>query len=221
MNIMQPLGKTEQQYKSVIRFLNARHTDGKKAKVLEIGAYAMIIKRFLPPSLTYHSLDIGGEENAMWGIDKNTKYTYMFDLDKGKLPIKSETYDYVICYETLEHVMYPDRVLSEIQRVAKKDAIVFLSLPNEYNFVQRIYFMLGRKTYCDEPFQIIEKHLHIHKPRAQDIIDLFARHFKILKVEYIWQSTKLNSWGDKLINLLAQFMPSLFARVVLVQAKQK
>jgi SAM-dependent methyltransferase len=216
---MQRMTKTQQQYKSLIELLAKRQKNGKSAKLLEIGPGEMTLTRFLPNSIEYHSLDIGDKKSYSAG--KGKKQTYLFNLDDGKFPIKDGTYEYVVCFETLEHVMYPERVLKEISRVAKNNAIFFLSLPNEYNFAQRIYFLLGIKTYCDEPFQVVEKHLHIHKPRVKDIINLFGSQFRIRKIEYIWQSTKLPGFADKIINLCAQIMPSLFSRMVVITATKK
>jgi len=132
-----------------------------------------IIKKYLPQNITCDSLDFG----------KSHKFN--FSLDDRKFPINDKVYDLIICTETLEHVMHPQRVINEIKRVAKPDATLFFSMPNEYNFVSRIYFLLGKKTMVNEPFQIVEKHLHIHKPSIKDILNLFSNNFKIIEVEYL------------------------------------
>jgi len=41
--------------------------------------------------------------------------------DAHKLPFKDNTFDMVICYETIEHVVNPKKVLAEIKRVMKKN----------------------------------------------------------------------------------------------------
>jgi hypothetical protein len=82
----------------------------------------------------------------------------------------------------------------------------------------------------DEPFQVVEKHLHIHKPRVEDILNLFSKYFVIGKVSYIWQSLHSTEYLrfsslfralDKAISMMAQILPSLFARLVLVRASKK
>ncbi|MCK5043536.1 methyltransferase domain-containing protein [Candidatus Pacearchaeota archaeon] len=201
------------QYKCVVKFFNQLDHEN-KFKILEVGAGSRILKEFLSHNIVYHSLDIG------------ESHDFNFNLDKGKLPIQDNVYDFVVCTETLEHVLYPERVIKEIKRVAKKNALFFFSLPNEYNFVMRIYYLLGKKTFVDEPFQIVEKHLHIHKPRVKDIINLFAKHFHIDEIYFIWQSRKsmsslLARKIDKLINILAKVSPSLFCRTVVIKARNK
>jgi len=190
----------------------------KKYRVLELGAATEIIKSYLPENFEYKSADIDSDHD------------YKFNLDAGKFPIQNNMFDIIICFETLEHIMYPDRVMKEIVRIAKPDAIFFLSLPNEYNLLQRIYFLLGKKTMFDEPFQVVEKHLHIHKPRVQDILGLFSRYLAIKKVHYMWQSLHstdylpfsfLFRFLDRILTLLAKVQPSLFSRLVIVKAVKK
>lgn len=182
------------------------------AKILDVGA-GEGIKKYLSKDFTYKTLDFG------------EKYDYNFNIDKGKLPIKDKEFDVVLCMETLEHVMYPKRVLKEIKRVVKDNGTVFISMPNEFNFVQRIYYLIGKKTLVDEPFEVVEKHLHIHKPRVKDIVNVVGQEFKIKRVWYIWQSraSMTKRWAyfiDRGINLLAQIYPSMFARIVLVEAEK-
>lgn len=181
---------------------------------MDIGGGDRILKKFLPSNVTYHSLDFG------------TQHEFNQDIDKGEFPIKTGTYDFVLCHQTLEHVMYPDRVIQEMIRVAKKEGIFFFSLPNEYNFILRLYYLLGKKTIMDESFQVVAKHLHIHKPRVKDILELFSKHLRILQVQYIWQSrSSMNSSlariVDKPINLLAKIYPSMFCRLVSIKAVRR
>ncbi|MBS3076665.1 methyltransferase domain-containing protein [Candidatus Pacearchaeota archaeon] len=191
----------------------------KTYKLLDVGAGPKHLKSFLPKNVRYHSLDYGGVHD------------YLIDLDKSKIPVKSGTYDIIVCFETLEHTLYPKKVLAELLRIAKKDAIFFLSMPNEYNFYCRLNFLFERKTFIQEPFEIAEKHLHIHYPRVKDIIVLFSKYFKILKVDYNWYSRtgsnsksfrgKLSLFMDKIINSLIILSPSLFARNVMVYGVKK
>jgi len=214
------IDSVEHQYLLAIRNLKNWN---KKTKLLEIGAGNRTLKKFLPHEITYHSMDFDPEDkNAFFKV----KHDYTFDLDKGKLPIKNNFYDIVVCLETLEHVMYPERVLKEIKRITKINGLLFLSMPNEYNFLQRIYYLLGRKGKMDEPFQTVEKNLHIHKPRKKDILDIFSKHFKILEIDYMWQSrSSMNSslarTVDKFLRKLAKIYPNLFARMVIVKAKNQ
>ena len=212
------LGSTDNHYRLAINEIN-KLRGAKKFRLLEIGAGPKMMEGFLPPNITYHSMDSCPD---FW----KTAHTFNHDLNSGKFPIKNESYEILVCNETLEHVMYPERVIEEIKRIAKKDAIFFFSIPNEYNFLMRLYYMLAIKTKTEEPFKVVEKGLHVHKPRVKDILDLFERHFKIEKVDYVWQSRQSENshiarFIDRIIARLAKVYPSLFSRTVVVMAKFK
>ena len=122
--------------------------------------------------------------------------------------------------------------MKELIRIAKPEALFLLSMPNEYNLYCRINFLLGKKTDVQEPFQVIEKHLHIQLPRVKDIIKFFSSYIQIEEIDYPWYSRSSarnpNFKGrffvfiDKFINkFFTKWSPSLFKRAVVVKGKIK
>lgn len=218
---MAKLSSTDNHYRLAISEIKkkSRESPGKQLLLLEVGAGAKIIKDFIPSNVTYHTLD---NAESFW----NETYTFSHNLNGGKFPIKDGVYDILICNDTLEHVLYPEKVIEEMKRVAKKDAIFFISLPNEYNFVMRLYYLFAIKTKVDETWKVVTNGLHIYKPRVKDIISLFSKHFAIRKVDYVWQSRNsyksgLARFADKAISLLAKTSPSLFCRTVAAMTVKK
>ena len=204
--------KSRNHYLEALKILNKIK---KPVKILEVGAADCKIKEFLNKNIKYTSIDL------KQGSDYNT------DLNKEKLPFKDNTFDAIMCLETLEHTLYPHKAMQELKRVTKPKGLMILSMPNEYNYWLRINYVLGiKKMQTDTPFLVVEKLQHIHKPRAKDVINFFKQHTEIKKIVYIWQSkasgTKnIFTYIDKPINLLAKIYPSLFSRVVMVFAKNK
>ncbi|MEX1183634.1 MAG: class I SAM-dependent methyltransferase [Gemmatimonadota bacterium] len=49
------------------------------------------------------------------------------------LPLRTASFDVVLCTEVLEHVPHPDRAIAELMRVAAPGARVVVSIPNEHN----------------------------------------------------------------------------------------
>lgn len=49
--------------------------------------------------------------------------------DAASMPVADNIYDVIICAEVLEHVRYPEKVLSEIARVCKPGGGIFLTAP--------------------------------------------------------------------------------------------
>lgn len=193
------LPRTATQYQIVLDNLESFP---KNCKVLEIGAGDKKIRSFLPKDIEYETL----------GLDESNNYN--FDLNKGVFPIKDNKYGVIICMETLEHVMFPHEVIKEILRVARPNARFFFSMPNEYNFYQRLCYLFGIKTGMDLTFLTVSHNLHIHKPRIKDIKDFFSKSFSIKKEFYYWHSKHELIFIDKILNKLANIFPTLFARGV-------
>jgi len=180
----------------------------KRYRLIDIGAATREIKKFLPENVRYYSLDNNGDHDVN------------FDLDLGKMPFKSKVFDIVLCLETLEHVRNPTAVLQEINRISRNDARIYLSMPNEYNLWLRLLYFLGIKDKMKEPFEVVNKHLHIHLPRVKDIINLFKKHFRIKEVSYGWNSCRAPKIFDKIISKLSNVWPSMFTRVVVTSCRK-
>lgn len=200
-----------EHYKIIWKFLSKIK---KNQKLLEVGAGEdCILKYVLPKNIHYSSLDMLGDCD------------FKIDLNKDKLPFKDNTFDILVCLETLEHTFYPDKIIKEFKRVTKNDGFFLLSMPNEYNFWLRLNYLFAiKKKQTDSPFEVVSKLQHIHRPRVIDIINFFSKYFEIKKIDYLWQSKKCSKYDffyylDKIINVLAKFYPSLFARVVVIVAK--
>lgn len=187
----------------------------KKYSLLDIGAGMRDIKKFLPKNIRYFSLDCTAD----------VKHDITLDLDRGSdgnghIPVKSNNIDIVLCLETLEHLRNPQRTMDEILRIAKDDALIFLSMPNEYNFWLRLQHLFGIKDKMKEPFQIVNKHLHIHLPRVKDIKKFFSNYVEVESVHYGWNSCRAPKIFNKVLTKLSRIWPSMFTRVVVVKGKK-
>lgn len=52
-----------------------------------------------------------------------------FDFNKFPYPLKDNIYDYILVRDVLEHLDYPNKVLDELHRICKKDAIIEIIVP--------------------------------------------------------------------------------------------
>jgi SAM-dependent methyltransferase len=212
MNNLRKIFRGRVHYIPVLKILSSFNRD---IKVLEAGAQDEVLKELLPKNISYKTIDMYGNPD------------YKIDLNSQKIPAKDNSFDVLVCLETLEHTLYPKKILEEFKRVTKKDGLLILSMPNEYNFWLRFLYLFAIKpALTDEPFEIVTKFQHIQKPRVKDDLKLFSDYFKILKVRYIWQSRLGNISDffysfDRFINFLAQFFPTIFARQVMVVAKNR
>jgi ubiquinone/menaquinone biosynthesis C-methylase UbiE len=73
-----------------------------------------------------------------------------------KIPYKSNLFDLVIFYETIEHVEHPARVLKEIRRVLKKNGTVILAMDSGNTAFRLIWYM------WEHTYGRVWKNAHLH-----------------------------------------------------------
>jgi SAM-dependent methyltransferase len=65
------------------------------------------------------------------------------DLETAPLPFRDGEFEVVLCYDVLEHVFSPNRLLGEIRRVLAPGGAAFLCVPNTLNLANRLLFLAG------------------------------------------------------------------------------
>lgn len=68
--------------------------------------------------------------------------------DKLILPFDGESFDLAICTEVLEHLLWPQRLLTQVHRVLGPAGKVLVSIPNITSLSYRLAWMLGRIPSC-------------------------------------------------------------------------
>jgi len=108
------------------------------------------------------------------GVDINEKYIKIAKqkgveayLIKDHLPFNDNSFDTVILFEILEHVQYPDRILKEAKRVAKKN--ILITVPNCEGFEK-----LGSYGLTYNHFLATD---HINFFTKKDLENLLSNHF--------------------------------------------
>lgn len=65
--------------------------------------------------------------------------------DAHKLPFKDKTFDLIVCYETIEHVIEPTQILREIRRVMDGSGQAIIAMDSG-NLMFRIVWWIWEKT---------------------------------------------------------------------------
>ena len=75
---------------------------------------------------------------------------YLYNLELG-LPaeLKEGVYDYVICSHVLEHICYPEKLITDIRRVLKPGGSLIVALPNIMHYKSRLQLFKGNFNYKD------------------------------------------------------------------------
>lgn len=97
-----------------------------KGVVLDIGSAGKWLQRRIQPEANYVGIDYPTTAKALYGTSPDVY------ADAHKLPLADGTVDAVACFEVLEHVTDPERVLAEIERVLKRGGVAALSMPFLY-----------------------------------------------------------------------------------------
>lgn len=85
--------------------------------------------------------------------EKRTRNFQFFNGDAHFLPFKSETFDFVIISEVLEHVAEPLTVLKEANFILKQKGIALISVPNG----KGLYMLFATKL----PERILKRKIHV------------------------------------------------------------
>jgi len=167
--------------KFILKFIEAREGD----EIIEIGCGAGdIIGRV--------------EKGETTGVDISR---YILNVARQRYPqvkfvagnaeelpdeIIKNRYDKIICSEVIEHVENPDKVLTEIRRLAKKDSAVVISVPNEnlIDGVKKILQGLRIFNWLFPKFpQKMTEEWHLHSFGLEKIKKLVARDYSVERIK--------------------------------------
>ncbi len=112
------------------------------------------------------------------------------DIAKEPLGLPSNSFDIVISFEVLEHLLDPTIFLSEISRVMADNALLIMSIPNVLSLISRIRSIFGLL-----PVAIASDPTHVSFYRKKDIKNLF-RKFD-LNTTFVPTSISLNPINPK------------------------
>lgn len=148
--------------------------------ILDVGAGEMPYKPFCT-HLEYKSQDFGKYtgENVKSGIKSGKYNTQNVDIisDITNIPVKNNSFDYVLCTEVFEHVPDPLKAIREISRINKNGLIItapFSSLAHFYPY----FFYTG---FSD---QFYKTHLPKFGYKIKEI-HMYGNYFDLLGMEFM------------------------------------
>lgn len=89
-----------------------------------------------------YGLDI--ERQLVEYARKNIPNANLVVADAEHIPFSSRTFDCVVCYDLLEHVLKPEKVLGEISRVLKEGHTLYMVVANGYSINDIVFRWGGR-----------------------------------------------------------------------------
>lgn len=97
----------------------------KGSHILEIGYGASPLISFIPDSKKFAIDPLSDVYSAYYGLGKNIMLIKGMGED---MPYRSNTFDLIFVTNTLDHVLTPNKLLSEVHRILKNDGILFLTV---------------------------------------------------------------------------------------------
>ncbi len=114
--------------------------------------------------------------------------------DAHKLPFKANSFDLVICYEVIEHLVDPPKALQEIKRVLKKNGLAIVTMDSG-NRLFRIVWWISEKTISSvwqnahlHPF----KHTELEEVIKKSGVKIIKKHFSHSSLEVSFLLKKTN-----------------------------
>lgn len=160
-------------FKQLVRHKNFSH-------ILDIGCAGGFmtnkIALMFPKSKVY-GIDV--YPDAIAYAKSQFPHIHFKSADAHHLPFAKDSFDLVVCYETIEHVLDPKKILKEMKRVIKKDGTVIIAMDSG-NLMFRIVWLFWEKT-----FGRAWQGAHLHPFNHQDLEEIIeGAGFKITKKHF-------------------------------------
>lgn len=128
----------------------------------------------------YPEAELTGVDASKKAIDYGKKVYKNLNLihaDAHKLPFKDRSFDLILCTEVLDHVVEPEKVLSEIRRVLSPNGIAIVELDDSKNLFFRVIWYI----WIHLPGSVWN-HAHIHEFNIENLEEMIKKcKFQVIK----------------------------------------
>jgi len=170
-NALSPLPFSLERHRLLWLYLkNETGVFSKKIKLLHFAPEQAFYKRFKKLSnIQYDTIDINSP-------------LAMIKADICDLPIKDNTYDFILCNHVLEHILDDNKAISELYRVLKKDGVGIFQVPIDMK--KEFTFQDDSITDKKERNKIFGQYDHVRVYGKDYFTKLKNAGFKVEEVDY-------------------------------------
>lgn len=160
------------------------------SKLLDVGCgSAWVAQHFLKKNKYVFSLDI----SIINPLKATTKYTsekhFGITADSYCLPFRSDSFDVIVASEIIEHIVPPERFITELLRTLKPDRYLIITTP---------YKELIKQTLCIHCNNETPVNAHLYSFDENKLIALFKKN--VVK-QIIWKT-----FGNKVLIFLRTYI---------------
>jgi len=183
-----------------------------RSKVIDLGCGNGALLSLLKSEKQINETGIEISDSGL-AFCKNKKLNVFKHTIDSVLPFEDNSFDYSICNVTIQMVMYPEVLLSEMKRISKYQ---ILSFPNFAYYKNRLDLLL--KGRMPKPMLFDYKWYntgHIHQFSFNDLFDLLTE-IGALKVKEI----RFAKTDNAAKNFLIQTFPNLFMPIPILSLEK-
>jgi 2-polyprenyl-3-methyl-5-hydroxy-6-metoxy-1,4-benzoquinol methylase len=177
-------------------------------KLLDVGCNQGFINEKITKNNTIIGIDIDGKNLS---IAKDRGYiTKKINLNSIKqLPFRKNTFDVILLWDILEHLIEPNNLIDECERILKKEGILIVSIPNTLNIINRFRFMFGIPSdITDNTKYKHEFSDHLHIISYKKIKKTLTQKYSIMN-EYNYTPTNIKNNRLRFLQPFAKICVSL------------
>lgn len=186
----------------------------KMSTVLDVGcgpgAFGESIKA--ATGATVHGIDVS--TSAIEEARKRLDLAMVFDVEGGEKALPSSgllsRYDVILVSEVLEHLFFPEKLLSGLKQFASEETHIILTVPNVLFWKNRLAILFGRFEYTD--VGLMDRG-HVHFFTWKTFTQMIqAAGYTIIENNNNYATRGTRSW-------LGPLFPGLFAYQLIVHCK--
>lgn len=164
------------------------------ARVLDVGCNKGYLKQLAPKAGDFYGIEID-EHCLREAKQAGYKEVQSLDLNNYSHFVCDEKFNAIIFADILEHLLYPEKVLSYfVEKYLQKGGVVIVSLPNVANLTVRINLLFGNFDYTESGI-LDRTHLHLYTQKTGALL-VESCGLEVIRMRY--SSNRLGAIIEKL-----------------------
>lgn len=152
-------------------------------------------------------------EREVCRIDTNKEFNPDIVADAGNVPIKSESFDIVVCSQLIEHIKDPLKIVKEAERILKPRGLLLIETANIASFKNRVKLFIGKNITWnwDNPKPI--GHLHYREYTIPELREIIEKVGLIEKSIYACISHRCK-WKGMILERISYILPKTWRKSI-------
>lgn len=150
---------------------------GTNKKVLDIGCRNGVLTKHFSAGNEVLGVDIDDgaltKAKATLGIE-----TLYLDLNGDWAELGDRKFDAVVAGEVLEHLYFPEKIVTQVRQRLKEGGVFVGSVPNAFSLKHRLRYLSGSKRYTP-----LSDPTHINQFSFSELQGIFLKYFKEVEIK--------------------------------------